>query len=112
VQHITNDPRILFVCLDYPDFIDHVQSIVGHTREELNKSLDSFVSEIINAKVEINIMNREIRMPRVFETYASDFGNTQAVLEFVYRYLKDPEIDLQTCIDEVTVKRNIYILYQ
>lgn len=42
---------MLFVCLDYPDFIEHVQAITGSGKDELNESLDSFVSEIINAKV-------------------------------------------------------------
>jgi hypothetical protein len=40
-------------------------------------------------------MNREINLPKVFQTYASDFGKDNAsVLEFIYRYLQEPEIDL------------------
>ena len=110
---MTNDPRVLFVCLDYPDFIEHVQAISCSNKDELSESLDSFVSQIINAKVEINVINREIKVPRLFETYASDFGTDQrAVLLFIYRYLKDPEIDFNECVEEVLVKRNISILYQ
>jgi hypothetical protein len=44
--------------------------------------------------VEINVMNRQIKMPRLFETYRADFGkDNQAVLDFIYRYLEDPELD-------------------
>lgn len=50
-QYIKNDPRILFVCLDYPDFIEHVQAITGNDKQELDESLDKYVSEIVNAKV-------------------------------------------------------------
>lgn len=71
-----------------------MQAITAHTKEELNSSLDAFVGEIINSKVEINLINREIKVPRVFEIYASDFGkDQQAVLEFIYLYLEEPEID-------------------
>jgi hypothetical protein len=39
------------VCLDYPDFIEHVQAITGNDKQELDESLDKYVSEIVNAKV-------------------------------------------------------------
>jgi hypothetical protein len=82
------------VCLDYPDFIEHVQPILGSSQEELDETLDKFVGEMINAKVEINVINRQIKMPRLFETYRADFSkDSQAVLEFIYRYLEDPELD-------------------
>ena len=58
-------------------------------------------------------MNREIRVPRLFDIYKSDFGNnTEDVLAFIYKYLTDPEIDYNTCVEEACVKRSIYILYQ
>jgi len=38
-----NDPRILFVCLEFPDFIEHVQGITGSDKTELNESIDKFV---------------------------------------------------------------------
>lgn len=112
-QYIMNDPRILFVCLDYPDFVENVSAITGNGKSDLNESLDSFVSDIINAKVQINVMNREINMPKVFQVYASEFGkDNTGVLEFIYRYLTEPEIDLNKCIEEAVIKRNIYISYQ
>ena len=51
LQYIKNDPRILFVCLDYPDFIEHVQAITGNDKQELDESLDKYAGEIVNAKV-------------------------------------------------------------
>lgn len=66
----------------------------GATQEELNQCMDKFVSVIVNAKVEINLLNRQIKMPRIFETYRADFSkDAQAVLDFIYRYLEDPELD-------------------
>ena len=101
------------MCLDYPDFIEHVQAITGSGKDELNESLDTFVGEIINAKVQINPMDKEIKVPRVFESYLSDFGrDNKAVLEFIFRYLEEPELDFDQCVEEVVVKRNIYILYE
>lgn len=65
---------MLFVCLDYPDLIEHVQAITGTGKDELDESLDTFVGEIINAKVQINQMDREIKVPKIFENYQTDFG--------------------------------------
>lgn len=85
---------MLFVCLDYPDIIEHVQVIKGKDRTELYESLDKYVSDVVNAKVQINITNGEIEVPRVMTTYKSDFGaDNQAIIEFIYRYLDNPQID-------------------
>ena len=65
-----------------------MQAISGSGQQGLEDSLDEFVSQIINAKVTINMMNREIRVPRLFDLYKSDFGNdSESVLSFIYKYL-------------------------
>jgi hypothetical protein len=69
-----DDPRILFVCLEFPDFIEHVQAITGSDKTELNESIDKFVHEIINAKVQINVVHGELQVPNLMETYKGDFG--------------------------------------
>lgn len=35
-----NDPRILFICLDYPDFVENVSAISGNGKSDLNECLD------------------------------------------------------------------------
>ena len=47
-----NDARINFVCYDFPDLIEHIDSFAGE--EELDKKLDSFVSEILGERVSID----------------------------------------------------------
>ena len=84
------DPRINFICLDYPDFLEHIDSFDGSTEEKLDECIEQFVSEIINAKVNIDTDQGEISLPKVLEIYKADFGGTDdAVLQFVFHYLED-----------------------
>ncbi len=39
-QYIMSDPRVLFICLDYPDFVENVSVISGNGKSDLNESLD------------------------------------------------------------------------
>ena len=50
-QWIKGDPRINFICLDFPDFVEHIQAVSGDDQDDLNESVNGFVGEIINAKV-------------------------------------------------------------
>lgn len=45
---IPRDNRMLFVCLDFPDFVEHIEAFSGNV---LDQCLDLFVCEILNAKV-------------------------------------------------------------
>ena len=84
-QWIQRDPRINFICLDFPDFVEHIQVISGDSQKELYESLDNFVGEIINAKVTINETHGELAVPKLMETYKDDFGGTdETLLEFIY----------------------------
>lgn len=47
-----NDPRINFVCYDFPDLVEHIDTFT--TEEEIDKKLDSFVSEILGERVSID----------------------------------------------------------
>ena len=47
-----NDSRINFVCLDFPDLVEHLDNFPSE--EDLTEKLDEYVSEIINAKVNVD----------------------------------------------------------
>jgi hypothetical protein len=72
--------------------------INGSTTHDLNESLDSFVSEQINQKVVVDYVLGEIVVPSVMQKYRNDFGGTdEAILKFVYKYLKKPHaVDYET----------------
>lgn len=59
-----NDPRINFVCQDLPEITDHIDSF--SPSEDLNNKLDSFIFEILNDKVNIDTMQAEVKLPKVF----------------------------------------------
>lgn len=48
-----NDPRINFVCLDFPDDVEHIDAF---REEDLNQALDQYVSEIINLRVVVDLV--------------------------------------------------------
>jgi hypothetical protein len=105
------DPRVNFVCLDYPNFLEHIDSFDGSSSESLESGMSSFVTEILNAKVNIDQEQGEITLPSVLEAYKADFGGTdEAVLEFVFRYLEE-EYDQENILSQVKVK-NILITYE
>lgn len=69
--------------------------IVGENQEDLYNSLNTFVGEIINAKVTINVGHGEFAVPKLMETYKEDFGGTdENLLEFIYKYYDNPEIEM------------------
>lgn len=105
------DPRVNFMCLDYPNFLEHIDSFDGSSSESLEQGMSSFVTEILNAKVNIDQEQGEITLPSVLEAYKADFGGTdEAVLEFVFRYLEE-EYDQDNILSQVKVK-NILITYE
>ena len=104
-QWIQRDPRLNFICLDFPDFVEHIQVIAGEDQEELYESLNTFVNEIINAKVTINVVHGEFAVPRLMETYKDDFGGTdENLLEFIYKYYENPEIAMQRAFQQIAEK--------
>ena len=98
------DNRINFVCLDHPDFLEHIDSFDGESEEKLEEGLETFVSEIIEAKVSIDEEEGEIIFPKVLETYKSDFGGTdEGILQFVFKYLEE-EHDYDSILKQVQNK--------
>ena len=103
-----SDCRANFVCLDHPDFLEHIDSF---SDDQLEDCLEQFVQEIIEAKVEIDLDEGEITLPKVLETYKSDFGSTdESILQFVFRYLEDDN-DYETVLSKVQSK-NVIIQYK
>ena len=75
--------------------MEHIQVISGEDEEELYDSLNNFVGEIINAKVITNLVHGELAIPKLMDTYREDFGGTdESQLEFIYKYLDNPEIEM------------------
>lgn len=84
------DPRINFVCRDYPQFVDMIEVFNGSTSDQLNETLDNFCSDEVNSKVTIDLISEGFTLPAVMQQYRSDFGGTdRTLLEFIYNYLKD-----------------------
>ena len=65
---ITNfaDPRINFVCLDYPSFLEHIDPFDGSSEQKLDESLEQFVSDILNSNVSIDLEKNQITLPATF----------------------------------------------
>ena len=48
------DPRINFICLDYPTCLEHIDQIDGSSEDTLEQSLNDYVTEILQSKVNID----------------------------------------------------------
>lgn len=58
-----HDPRINFVCLDYPTFLEHIDPFDGSTEEKLDECLEQFVSDILNANTRIDMDEGSVTLP-------------------------------------------------
>jgi len=84
--------------------------ISGDDREELYDSLNNFVGEIINAKVTISHVHGEFAIPKLMDSYRDDFGGTdESQLEFIYKYLDNPEIDMTRALQQI-VEKSLFIV--
>jgi hypothetical protein len=55
----------------------------------LNEQLDKFCEVYFKEKVNINMMNGEIILPKVLETYKADFGGSdESVLKIVFKFFE------------------------
>jgi hypothetical protein len=109
-----NDGRINFVCQDFPDIVEHTDSF--ESEEDLNDRLDAFVSEILNAKVNVDTIQSEITLPKLLSTYKYDFcnGADEGLLRFIFKYYNcsGSDIDNETVIREVCHKKTMIIRYE
>ena len=71
------DQRILFVCLDYPEFLEQIDCFTGSDEDLLEDELNNFMVNILESKINIDLDNNEIIIPLVFKTYAADFSNSE-----------------------------------
>lgn len=84
--------------------------IDASNQEELFESLNNFVGEIINAKVTIDVNHGEFAVPKLIETYKEDFGGTdESLLEFLYKYLDNPEIEMGRAVQQI-VEKTLFIV--
>jgi hypothetical protein len=106
-----NDSRINFVCIDFPELVEHIDAF--DSEETLNEKLDAFVSEILNAKVNIDTMQGEIVLPKLLHNYKDDFGSyDEHILRFVFRYYQSEDLDEDSAIREVCHKKSMMIRYE
>lgn len=81
------DPRILFVCLDYPECLEQIDAFEGTDEETLENELNNYVSSILETKINIDLDQNKIEVPKVFQDYAMDFGySEEQILDFVLQY--------------------------
>ena len=85
------DPRINFICLDSPNYVEHIDPIDGSSDEILEKSMNDYVSSYLNAKVQIDLEVNEIELPYIMNVYRSDFGTgtDSDLMSFVFPFLED-----------------------
>jgi len=63
-----------------------------YSRERVEEELGVAAVAFVNGpEVEINCDARQVRLSRIFDWYAPDFGGEEGVLDFVARHLLDPE---------------------
>ena len=83
------------------------------SEEDLTEKLDAFVSEIINAKVNVDTIQGEMTLPKVLNTYRADFGgNDENILKFVFKYYQQGEIEEETAIRDICHKKSMIIRYE
>lgn len=53
--HDYMDPRILFVCLDYPECLEQIDAFEGTDEETLENELNNYVTSILETKINIDL---------------------------------------------------------
>ena len=52
---------------------------------KLNESFESFVGEVLNSTINLDLVKRGIKVPRVIQSYRDDFGGSdKKILQFIY----------------------------
>ena len=101
--------RFYFLCFDLPEIPIHIEWF--DDPDTLDEKFDYFLTEYFNAKVEIDTMNEDISLPRVFETYRNDFGGTNdSVLKFIWGWYQNNQFDLDQIIKLVN-RKSLMIKY-
>jgi hypothetical protein len=87
------DQRILFLCIDLPEIPEHIECF--DSPETVNEKLSTFLAEYFRQKVDIDMINEEITLPKVIETYKSDFGSDEDVLRFIWNWYENYDYDIE-----------------
>ena len=83
------------------------------SEEDLDEKLDSFVADVLNEKVSIDLVQGEMLLPKILQTYRDDFGNSdEEIIKFVFRYYKSSEVDEETVIRDVCQRKSLLIRYE
>ena len=99
-----SDPLILFVCLDYPECLELIDAFEGASDERLRAELENFAINVLESKVEVNLENGEIILPKVLQVYAADFeGGERQILQFILRYTEQ-QLDIASIVERVKEK--------
>jgi len=93
------------VCLDFPEFVEHIDIFYGSTEAQLEEGLRKFVQVLINSKVSIDVIMGDLNLPKVLNKYREDFGGSdQAIITFVFDHLiQQPAISLENTIRKICV---------
>lgn len=84
-----SNPRILFVCLDFPECLEQIDTFTGDDEEVLEQELNTFVTSILETKVNIDLDQHEVCIPKLFQDYMADFNHSEEnVLEFIFGYIE------------------------
>ena len=63
------DARVNFVCLDYPAYIEQIEIFSAQTTDELRDNLDSFIAEVLDCTVNIDMVQGGITLPALMQVY-------------------------------------------
>lgn len=74
------------------------------------------MTEILNAKVNVDPIQGEISLPKLLNTYKYDFcnGADEGLLRFVFKYFNCSGLDIddETVIKDVCHKKSMIIRYE
>lgn len=102
------DQRILFLCIDIPDVPEHIECF--DSPDTINEKLNGFLKMYFEQKIEVDTMNEEITLPKVIETYKSDFGSEEDILRFVWNWYENYEFDIEQIV-KVVKRKQLMIKY-
>jgi len=56
------------------------------------------------------LVHGEFSVPKLMDTYRDDFGGTdETLLEFIYKYLDNPEIEMSRALQQI-VEKSLWIV--
>ena len=103
-----NDPRVLLICRDFPSPLQNIVDFFGRSEELLDEKTEEFC----NREVCLNLAIDELVLPKVFQTYAQDFGNSEEmVLRWVWKYFTACKTSIEEVL-QLIKKQRVYILYR